>query len=533
MDRKTAITVSEYRKFGGNFFDSVAHAAMYRDENPYDFGVKTSLLFSATNMLGMTNKRWTYLTMAQENFYVIPGGKNEYSWSVAGDAIMDYRITRVVTSDAQPGKDNKLFQIAMDVDHLEEPILLKSESDDAPLLKVIGHGDPDGAFSWVYTVQLQDGNPNSYMPLEYLQEGKMFCRVGTQLSNEENEVYGTDEYAQMMKLSSYVGQYGNKVVFTDRFIRQEMSAAKRGVSNDGTYENFDGTKVRDAFGRGHVYQANLKAAGNRVIKKGMFIPMAEERLLERTEQDREHVCEFGRLQVTEDRRSNRIIKTAPGWRQIARDGQYFPHGGSFTLNELYDFMHQIFIRRRGFKNRKPILCGGTGAITYLSNLIAAQASTFQTLEPGYAIRPNKDGIGVHDHEWEYGFQFTKIKLPMGVTAEIMYDPSKDDDQIYREKAPGSYLPRESFNIDIMEFGKTEDAAENSAGENICMVMEDNIDYYFSVANAIDWKNGTIKDGSNVRKFGKQLEIYREMSGSLGVWDVHAVGRVEWLTALTV
>jgi hypothetical protein len=179
-------------------------------------------------------------------------------------------------------------------------------------------------------------------------------------------------------------------------------------------------------------------------------------------------------------------------------------------------------------NRKPMLVGGTGAISYLSTLIAQQASVFQTLEPGFALRDNPEPTGVHKYEKEWGFQFTRIKLPMGIDVTIMYDPSKDDDTLYKEKAPGSYLPLESFQIDILEFGQTENAAENSNGNNICMVMEDNIDYYFSVANAIDFKNGIVKDGSNAYKFGKTLSIYREMSGSLNIWDTSAVGRIEWV-----
>ena len=49
-------------------------------------------------------------------------------------------------------------------------------------------------------------------------------------------------------------------------------------------------------------------------------------------------------------------------------------------------------------NRKPMLVGGTGAISYLSTLIAQQASVFQTLEPGFALRDNAEPTGVHKYE---------------------------------------------------------------------------------------------------------------------------------------
>jgi hypothetical protein len=528
MERTTALKITEYNAHGGSFWDGASHAALFRDDRPYEFGVMTARLFSSVNNLGMTNKRWTYMTMAQKNFFVIPN--NEYHWSVVGDADVEFRVVAQIAADEdQNGKSNQEFEFVLDRNWVKGPVVLKTESDNAPLIELIGEAEPYGSHGWKYRGKVQDGNPNSWIPTELLKPGKIMTRVSTTVATEENTKYGTDQYSQMEKLRGVVGQYANEVKFTDRFIRMELAAAGRGVSNTGTYTDYDGKQYRDAFSRGHIYQASLRNPGtNEKVERGFMITSAEERLLERTEMDRELMCEFGRLQYSTDIDSKRVKKVAPGWRQIVRDGQYMPHNGSFTLQQLYDFMHQIMFRRRRFKNRTPYLCGGTGAITYLSTLIAAQASAFQVLEPGFAVRNNPDPTGVHQYEKEFGFQYTRIRFPQGIDVRIMYDPIKDDDRYFKEKAPGSYLPLESFQIDILEFGKTEDAAENSTGQNITMVVEDNMDYYFSVANAIDFKKGVVRNGENVYRFGKNLEIYRELSGSLAVWDAAAVGRIEWV-----
>jgi len=531
MERRAQLRVSEYKGFGGNFFDSASHAALFRDDKPFDFGVMTSRLFSSTSSLGLTNKRWTYLTMAQGNFHKLPAGTNDYQWSVVGDADIDFRSTELlVTGGSQVGKNNATFEIALDRNWLKTPCVIKTESDDAPLINILDVAQPLGAgHSWKYTCELQDSNPNTWIPSSLLEVGRIFVRVSTRVANEENDKYGTDQYSSMSKLRSIVGQYGNEVTFTDKFVKQELAAARTGGANKSTYQDGNGGKqYHDAFGRGYVYQTSLTKSGtNEKIEKGFFITKAEQRLLERTERDREMACEFGRLQINNDMDSKRAIKTAPGWRQLVRDGQLMVHNGNFTLADLYDFLHQIVFRRRGFMNRKPILCGGTGAITYLSNLIAQNASVFQTLEPGFALRSNPEPTGVHQYEKEFGFQFTRIKFPNGIDVQIMYDPSKDDDQLYKEKAPGSYLPKESFNIDIMEFGKSENADENASGENIFMAVEDMADYYYSVANAIDFKNGVVRDGSNVYRDGKTLSIKRELSGSLGAWDISSCGKIVW------
>lgn len=530
MERSSALQVSEYKSFGGGFFDSVAHSEIFRDMGPYEFGVKSAKLFSSTSMLGMTNKKWTYMTAAQKNVYTLPGGTNEYTWSVVGDADIECRITAFISGGTTPGKGGAEIEVAVDRHYIKRPMIMKTASDNSPGLHVLDVDlEPYGTHSWKVRLKIQDGNPNAYIDPQYLQPGQTLTRIGTSVANEENGDYGIDNYSSMSKLRSTIGQYANEIKFTDKFIRQEMAAASKGVANTGTYmDAVDGKSYRDAFSRGIIYQDSLKMPGqNDEIKVGFFIPSAERRLLERTEMDRELMMEFGRLQYDIDG-NKRVKKMAPGWRQIVRDGQYLPHGGSFTLNQLYDFLHQIMFRRRGFMNREPYLVSGTGGISYLSTLIEAQASVFQTLEPGFAVRDADTKSGVHKYEKEWGYQFTKIRFAQGVTVQIMYDPMKDNDQYFKEKAPGSYLPLESFQIDILDFGKTESAAENTSGENICMVREDNVDYYFSVANAIDWKRGVMKSGENVWNFGKQLEIYRELSGSLCVWDASAVGRIEWV-----
>ena len=531
MERKTALQVTEYKAFGGDFFDSISHAAMFRDEKPYDFGVMTARLFSSTTMLGLTNKRWTWLTLAKGNYFTLPAGTNDYTWSVMGDAEIDFRFTELlVSSSAQVGKGNQPFDVALDRPWLKAPMTIKlGASDDAPLVEILSNqAEPITSHSWKYTCQLQDGNPNAWIPASYLAAGQLAVRAGTRVSNEENFKGAGDHYASFSKLRGVVGQYSNKVSFTDKFIKREIAAA-RGNGSSMTYTDSDGKQYRDAFSRGYIYQASLKNPHtNDVIEKGVFITKAEQRLLERTEKDREMMMEFGRLQIDNDLDNGRVKKTAPGWRQIVRDGHLMTHSGNFTLTELYDFLHQVFFRRRGFLNRDAMLVGGSGAISYLSNLIAQNASVFQTLEPGFAVRNNSTPTGVHQFEKEFGFQFTKILLPMGIEVKIMYDPCKDDDNLFKEKMPGSYLPKESFNIDILEFGKTENAAENASGENITMVMEDMADYYYSVSNAINFKDGIVKDGSNIFKNGKNLEIHRELSGSLAVWDSASIGRIEIL-----
>lgn len=529
MIRKTAIPVTSRKGFGGSFHDSVAHAAMFRDEQPYDFGVKTSMLYSAELDSDIVNKKFTYHTYASGNYYVIPGGKDEYQWSVIGDADVDFRITELlVAADSQPGKDGQEFEIALDKDWLHEPAILLTENPNLPQLRIIGQPRPLGNQSWAYTVEVQDGNPNSWIPVEYLQPGRILVRTSTATADELNQKYGPDQYSSMMKLRSVTGQFSNKIEFTDKFVRMEIAAAKRGSQNKESYD-FAGKKYSDAFTDQYIYQAKLKQSGkNDIIEKGVFISKAEARLLERCEMDRELMMEFGRLQITKDRDTDRPIKIAPGWREIVKDGNYFTHNGSLTLKQLYEYVRSIYFRRHNFKNRKIMIYSGEGGIAFLSELIKQEASQFQTLEPGVFINKRNDPKGYHSNEFEYGAQFTKIKFPMGIEVEIMYDPIKDNDQLFKTKAPGSNLPLESFQMDIFDFGHTENRPEGAPVENITMVMQDGVEEYYQVGGVYDIRTGAPTDGSVRPTNSKKVGIYRTCAGALCVWDSSRVGRIEWV-----
>lgn len=527
MERRTALKVTERKGFGGSFYDSVAHAAMFRDENPYDFGVKTAMLYSADIDSDIVNKRFTYHTYASGNYYVLPGGKDEYQWSVIGDARIDFRVTELlVSATALAGKDGLEFEIALDKDWLHEPAMILSENPDLPGLLIIGQPRPLGNQSWAYTVRVQSGDPNKYIPVEYLQPDRIWTRISAPTSDEENPHYAGDQYSNMMKLRSFCGQVSNKLEVNDKFVRMELANKKR----QGETYDFAGKKYSDAFNSQYIYQAKLRdPKTNDIIEKGVFISKAEARLLERCEMDREMIMEFGNGQYTYASDTEKPLKIAPGWREIVKDGNYFEHNGSLTLKQLYEYIRAIYFRRQNFKNRKIRIYTGEGGMAFLSELIKREASTFQTIEPGVYFQSRGEGK-YHSNEFAYGAQFTKILFPMGIEVEFWYDPIKDNDQLFKRKAPGTNMPLESFQLDIFDFGHTDNRPEGSPVENITMVMQDGVEEYYQVGGVYDIRTGAPVDGSVRPNNSKRMGIYRTCAGSLCVWDVSRVGRVAWRIA---
>lgn len=517
LNRRTALQTVERQAWGGSSFDSLTHAAMFRTYKPHNFGLVTSKLFSAEQGQHLLNKKFTYLTVAKKNVYVLPDGVDDYEWFLESDTDVDFRITEYVDNGTYPGKGKMRFKIRIDRDWLHEPVLLKTENANLPLIRIIGYPSRVSTNSFEYVCELQTGDMMTYLPAEYLQPNRRLIRVSTAVSDELNQKFGPDQYGEMFKLQSWTGNFANKVEFSDKFIRLEI-----GCRTDNR-QMYKGYKDEYAIGVGYVYKQEFKNNKGEKFEAGVFITKAEARLLERTEMDREMNMEFGQLEKTTDPETGRVMKVAPGWRQIAKDGHYYEHNGSLTLSDIYEFISNIFVTRRAFNDRKIILATGEGGAAFFSALIANEATLFQYIDTHF-IR-NVSSM-FHENSLEFGSQFVSIKFPMGYVVQVFHDPIKDDRKLFPEKAPGTNRTVESFAMDIFDFGATDQKAfDANRPENITCVMQGGVESYYTVSNVYDFQSGAIKDGSNAYSNNKMAGIYREMSGGLCVWDTTRVGRI--------
>lgn len=407
MNRNTALETVERHAWGGSYFDSLTHAAMFKSYKPYNMGVKAAQLFSSQMGSHLINKKFTYYTVAKNNVYMLPGGVDDYEWFLVADADVDFRVTEllVATTDL-PGKGKLPFKIALDRDWLHEPCVIKSESDKLPMLRILGHPKKRSSNSWEYEVELQTSDQNSYIPVSFLQPGKRFIDATTAVADELNYKHAGDQYGEMFKLQSWTGNFARKVEFTDKFIRTEIDCRKEGrrMPKNMGYNIGNNSFMDGAVGVGYVYKQkfNLTNSGQtEVIEKGVFITKAEARLEDRIMQDREMNFEFGQLEKTIDRDSKRTLKVAPGWRQIVRDGHFKMHNGTLTLSELSEYIAEIFLTRRAHADRKIILASGEGGVEFLHRLIAAEASQFQYIDTLFTTK-RTDPQGYHENELEYG-----------------------------------------------------------------------------------------------------------------------------------
>jgi hypothetical protein len=533
MQSKNQLKTVERHAFGGSYYDSFTHAAMFRKYAPHNFGVKSAQLFSSKLGSHLINKKFTYYTVAKNNVYVLPAGTDDYEWFLVGDADTDFRATEsLVDAASYPGKGGQEFKIALDRDWLHEPVVIKTESADLPLIRIIGHPKQLSANSWEYTCKLQTSDLNAWIPVDYLAPGRRFIDVTTSVSDELNDKYGGDKFGEMFKLQSLTGNFARKCEFTDKFIRMEIGSREKGQSMPkGQGYSIGGSTFKDGgVGSGFVYQQKFNTTNSgtmQTIEAGVFVTKMEARLEEKLMQDREMNFEFGSLEKGVDEDSQRTRKVAPGWRQLVKDGHFKKHNGTLTLSELREYIMEIFLTRRDFSDRRIVLTSGEAGIDFFHRLIAEEASQFSYIDTNF-LRARTDGQGYHENELEYGSQFTKLKLTNGLILEIAYDPIKDDRKLFTEKLEGTNRTKESFAFDIFDFGATDQKAFDAGSpENMTCVMQDGVESYFSVSNVYDFQSGAKKDGSNAYSNSKELGLYRETSGGLCIWDTTRIGRIEY------
>lgn len=493
------VELFEYKNWGGSNYDSRHYADAFRHENPHHFGMQVSKMFSASNKF--SDKVLTQYTYASGNYQVIDN--DVFRWTLAGDDEVPFYVTEFLEAgNTKPGYNRGEFRIALHMGILQEPDVLMCEDNRFPLIEIVGNPIQVGN-SYYYTCRLQTGDPTEWIDPEMLQVGMRFIKASTSIGTEMNQVWGTDAYSSQMELESQIGAFGEKVSFTDKVVRKEIAARKRGQ--------------RGELGLDSGYAFDVKQ-GDKVIKRGAFITMAEARLLDRIEMDCEMSMTFGRASERWDSRGQFLRKTGPGWRQIVKDGHILYHGGDLSAQRIEDFLHGILLGRKSFDDRKIVLDCGEGAMKMIHRIIADEYNSFLTVDTKFTS--NVQGVG-GNRGLSYGAQFLELQLINGIKVDLRYNPIKDNHKYCGRKHPDDpKFTIDSYRIDIMDFGSTDDGMSN-----ITMVVEDGVDSYAYTGGMVDPASGPVKDGSKVSSFEKGISFEREKSGGLVVFDTSRVGSI--------
>ncbi len=525
INRRSSMRRVVRKGWGGSYADSFTHAEMFRTYSPTNFGMMDAQLFASTINSNIINKPLLWLTQAQGNVFSTDPGKTDYTWQLSVDSNVETRVTRN-TAGTTVGAGNVEFDIFVDKPWFHEPVLLKTDSNNAPLLRIIGHPVQVSANEWRLTVKVQDGSALASIDTSLLAQGSRLMDGGTSTADELNIKYGGDYMTNHTDLYGQIGYVGRKIEVTDKFIRLEMSGKTGGTSYgmSGSKETYSDA----AIGVGFLYQQGLvDKTSSTKVSKGSFITLAEARLAERLNEDKEMMMEFGRLEITTDPQTGRPLKVGAGYRQKMHEGNTIYHSGTLTLYQIYEAIMDRLMNKIDIGNTEIVIRTGRGGIEFFGKLVNAEASGNPfVLQDSYYIK--QTGSEITPNALKFGAQFTEILMPNGVTLKVMYDPSKDNLSKYPELVPGSKYTVESFAMDIVDLGESAASPANSNRANVAMVYEEAYEEYFSVSNVYNIYTGAVKDGGNVSLLNKEAGIYRGSSCGLEIWDLSRMLRFEYV-----
>lgn len=535
--RKSALyTAAPRTDWGGSVADSRTYATLFRrNQTAYDFGIMDVQTFSTQIGSNQVNKPLLYLTQGKGNVYSLPGGTDSYRWKLATDGINRATIQAVDPNlGTQPGKAGATFRICLERNYYHEPVLLKTESRDLPMMRVIGQPQYESPTRWWYTVKLQSGTVTDYMDPKYLQPGRTILDGGTSVSNELNQKYAGIEFGSTTELQSHIGYAGRKFEMTDKLIRTEIGNRKAGKTPQVKYTIKGGagsgpSTVTSAVSTGYLvapfFGDKTEAVKTRIVKEGNLITTAEAMLRERLMMDCEWGMTFGKNEITTDPDSGYEIKMGAGYFEMVRDANYFEHSGDLTLSDFTERITSAQFNAVNPQDRKIYIRTGQVGLALVSRLIELELGAFPfTLQDSYFI--DKVNNNNFKNELKFGAQFTEFVGYNGQVLCFIYDPTKDNPLWYPELDPDTGHPYESASFDIFDLGAT-DAAPMGARtkSNMAYVNEPAADEYYMVSGVYDIYSGAEQSGGNVPTNSKMAGIYMSKSFKLEFWSLDRIMRI--------
>lgn len=198
--------------------------------------------------------------------------------------------------------------------------------------------------------------------------------------DNDNDEFGTQQYPESFKLEGQVGAFAQKLTVTDKAMRQQGRLGIDFIYTDPRTNKEQRTKA--------------------------FMPMAEAMMHEELHQGMEAQMWFGKKQ-TRPGVNGYWKKTGAGIRDILKEGHTEYYNGPLTENRLKDYLMSVLYSREDESNRAVVAMTGTLGSIMFHDMLAAEASSFLTVDTHFIRDFNAGMRGKH---LSYGAQFRHYLL---------------------------------------------------------------------------------------------------------------------------
>ena len=179
------VKTREYSGFGGDRFDSKHISTLFSYESPHRFDTYIAKTYASSDRF--QPKMFTGMTIAKGNFKEIM--QDRYTWMLEDDDEKAFTIMAFVEAgNDAPGWNGNTFQFVLDEFWMHEPDVIVGEDNNFPI-EIVGKPVPHPASGYaLYTGRLQDSDPEASLPLDQLQEGKIFRKQSTSVGTSNNQI---------------------------------------------------------------------------------------------------------------------------------------------------------------------------------------------------------------------------------------------------------------------------------------------------------------------------------------------------------
>ena len=335
-------------------------------------------------------------------------GNAEYQWDLMGTLFKSVPLKTLVGSHSKPGVNFSPFQVVFPEKYFALGDLVRFGSGAIDEVEARVQEDPvqTGAGEWTYTLQINSGDPGTFVPEKYLEPGSRVSISGTAF--EEASEGGSSKHSSPFKMRNQNG----------------ISRWSYGMSGSAQTD---------------VITYKLKGS------KGMvWQPIMEYQQMKMWNKLKGYMQFYGKGNKSSDGqihlagKNGRIVRTARGVKEQISPSTTRTYA-ELTV-ELIEAMLMDHKLRRGDAEQSNLILK-TGA---------QGKSKFQTaLETRLKNYSIVDTIFVHKGTGEklkMGSNFTSYRGVLGNEVTIMHDPLQDDDTMFTARDPRTGYPIESSNL---------------------------------------------------------------------------------------
>jgi len=357
---------------------------------------------------------------------------NQYEWKLMVESDEPLTIQAAYTlgsavdttssSTDTPGINGTPIQIWVDRRAYGPGALLEFD-DNNYQVRVMGEPYQDG-HQWVYTLQVADGDPASYISPFLLASGKQVSRLGSAYEEGSDEadiisyqspvMFRNHLTTMRLKYDITGSAYSDVMVVEMRDPKTKKSSRywadlQEWEAYRQWYKNVDYQLIYQKYNANSVGRIPLKGTNGRPVFLGAGL--------------QQQIAASNKLKYTK-----------------------------LTLTLLEEFLYKLAYNVRGMGERKYMALSGEMGIKELDRVLREKAATYTLIDTSFVT-----GSG---QNLTFGGQFTTYKMLNGVELTIKHWPLLDDTYHFRKLHPVSGYPVESYKMFFLNIGATSDGGPN-------------------------------------------------------------------------